>query len=236
MAPGLALVAVAALLAVSARIRRVPAVSRGGRGRVHWHWSRWMPSSTIGVLATGPHGQVGGGGTTLARWSGLSARGCCGRPGSVEAGMRAGLRAHVGNVAPPAAGPAEAFPDADITGGNHRRPVQGQAKRKAARSRPRSETPASRPTRIRHHAEDATRFRLRAGGGRALPRRGRRGRGCARPTGPRRGHRGGCAPPAARPPARPASTPNTPGAHVPPGRPRAGASRPRRSRRRSPTG
>ena len=59
-----------------------------------------------------------------------------------------------------------------------------------------------------------TRFRPRAGGGRVLPRRGRRGRGCSQPTAPRRGHRGGCAPPAARPPARRASTPSTPGAHV----------------------
>ena len=88
---------------------------------------------------------------------------------------------------------------------------------------------------IRHHAEDATRLRLRASGGRAQPRRGLRGRGYSQPTGPSQDPRAGCAPPAARPPVRRASTPSTPGAHVPPGMPRAGASTPRRSRQRSPT-
>ena len=59
---------------------------------------------------------------------------------------------------------------------------------------------------------------------------------CVRPTAPRRGQRAGGAPPAARPPARRASRPSTPAAPARPGRPRGGASRPRGSRRRSPTG
>ena len=84
--------------------------------------------------------------------------------------------------------------------------------------------------------EQAQGFSLRAGGGRAPPRRGRRGRGCARPTGPRTGLHGVGRPPAARPAARPWSTPTPRGAPVRPGTPRAGASAPRRSRQRSPTG
>ena len=42
--PGLALVAVVALLAVAARTTRYQACRPGGRGRVHRHRPRWMPS------------------------------------------------------------------------------------------------------------------------------------------------------------------------------------------------
>lgn len=53
--------------------------------------------------------------------------------------------------------------------------------------RPQKDRPRTGP--LTRYIDAATRFTLRAGGGRDLPRRGRRGRGCARPIGRSRGRR-----------------------------------------------
>ena len=70
----------------------------------------------------------------------------------------------------------------------------------------------------------------------ARPRRDRGARGCVAPTDLRRGHRRGGARHAARRPDRARPTPRYRDGHPRPGTPRAGASRPRRSHRHSPTG
>jgi len=78
-------------------------------------------------------------------------------------------------------------------------------------------------------------FRRSAGGGRARPPRDRGGRGCVRPTYQMLCPRRGCALPSARRPARRCPTPNPTTDVLVQGRPRAGASRPRRSHQHSPT-